>query len=85
MQENNKQSVDKSNKKNKVLTKRDILKKINFIDHRIKKNERELKQVHIQWKKKKDSIEILKKDFETHLQLLHTAPEVSNIIADKKS
>ena len=85
MQENNKQSVDKSNKENKVLTKRDILKKINLIDSRIKKNERELKQVHLQWKKKKDSIVQLKKDFEIHLQLLHTAPERSDITVDKKS
>jgi len=85
MQENNKQSVNESNKEDKVFTKRDILKKINLIDGRIKKNERELKQIHLQWKKKKDSIEILKKDFEIHLHLLHRAPEKSDIIADKKS
>ena len=81
MKENNKQA---DNENNKVLTKREVLKKINFIDRRIKKNERELKQIELQWKKKKGSITLLQKDFEILLQLLHSAPEKSNIV-DKKS
>ena len=75
---------ENNNKENKILTKREILKKINLIDSRIKKSEQELKLIELKWKKKKDSTTLLKKDFEIHLQLLHTAPEKS-AIADKES
>jgi hypothetical protein len=75
---------ENNNKENKILTKREILKKINLIDSRIKKSEQELKLIELKWKKKKDSITLLKKDFETHLQFLHTSPEKSDIV-DKES
>ena len=84
MKENNKQLNSDSSKEEKVLTKRDILKKINLIDSRIKKNERESKQIELQWAKKKDSIRLLKKDFEIHLQLLQATPQKSDITVDKE-
>ena len=72
MKENNTQSNNK--REQKVGTKREILKKLNQIDSRIKKSEQEIKQIEQKWTKKKESIKELKKDFEMNLQLLHRAP-----------
>jgi uncharacterized protein (DUF885 family) len=59
--------------------KREILKKLNQIDSRIKKSEQEIKHIELKWTKKKESIKRLKKDFEMHLQLLHSAPEQKGV------
>ena len=59
--------------------KREILKKLNQIDSRIKKSEQEIKYIELKWTKKKESIKQLKKDFEMNLQLLHSAPEQKGV------
>jgi uncharacterized protein (DUF342 family) len=72
MKENNNQPSNK--REQKVGTKREVLKKLNQIDSRIKKSEQEIKQIELKWTKRKESIKLLKKDFEMNLQLLHSAP-----------
>ena len=77
MNKNQNQLEEKKN--HKTRTKREILKKINIINSRIEKNERELKQIELQYKKKKDFIVVLKKDFEIELELMQEAPAKFNV------
>ena len=58
-----------------ALSSREILKKINVLDKRIQKYERELIQIEFQWKKKKDSVESVKKDFGNYLHLMYKTPD----------
>ena len=72
-------------KETKAVTKREALKKINSIDTRIKRSERELKQLELQWKNKNDSLASLKKDFETALNVLQNASDKPILVSNKES
>jgi xylose isomerase len=55
---------------NKQPTHRETLQKINQIDTRLQKLEKELKHIELSWKKKSDTIEKLKVELNTYIEIL---------------
>ena len=60
------------NKHEKIITKREVLKKVNALDDRIKRYEHEIIHIEYRLKKKKDMLKDLNQEFDSYLKQLYS-------------